>query len=171
MTRESSEDQPLWVDLVAEPLSVQGLHEFVSGDPRFGGIVTFAGVTRSDPSREHGNVTCLEYEAYPKMARRQLARLASEAARRWSAGRVAVVHRVGRVPAGDASVVVAVACPHRAEAFEACRWLIDTLKKDVPIWKKDVYADGHTEWAPSNDGDRGKDGFEDGQGDRAPEAS
>jgi molybdopterin synthase catalytic subunit len=66
--------------------------------------------------------------------------------KKWGVGRVVILHRIGPVPVGEVSVAIAVAAPHRAEAFEACRWLIDTLKTDVPIWKKDVFADGCTRW-------------------------
>jgi molybdopterin synthase catalytic subunit len=90
--------------------------------------------------------TALEYEAYPEMAGKKLAELEAEARRRWPILDVALVHRVGHLDLGEVSVVVAVSCPHRQQAFEACRWLIDTLKEVVPIWKKEVWADGREEW-------------------------
>jgi molybdopterin synthase catalytic subunit len=90
-------------------------------------------------------VRYLEYDAYPEMAQAEMARIAEEVERRWSTDRVALVHRVGRLEIGEVSVVVAVACPHRAEAFDACRYAIDTLKVTVPIWKKEVAEDGE-EW-------------------------
>jgi molybdopterin synthase catalytic subunit len=88
----------------------------------------------------------LEYEAYPEMALKKLAELEDHARARWPILDVALVHRVGRLDLGEISVVVAVSCPHRNEAFEACRWLIDTLKELVPIWKRESWADGTEEW-------------------------
>ena len=137
----------VWVELVRGPISVAQVCEFVSGDPSLGGTVTFEGSTRAESDPQHGPLVRLDYEAYKSMARRQLEHLAHEAVDRFGAGKIAVVHRLGSVPVGEASVMIAVACGHRAEAFEACRWLIDTLKKDVPIWKKDVFEDGFVKWA------------------------
>jgi len=88
----------------------------------------------------------LEYEAYPEMARKSLAGLEAEARGRWPVVDLAIVHRVGRLDPGEVSVVIAVSCPHRDQAFEACRWLIDALKEVVPIWKKEVGPDGQGEW-------------------------
>ena len=108
-----------------------------------GGIVTFRGVVRD--TNKGKRVRYLEYEAYPEMAEREMAAIAAEVARRWSTDRVALVHRIGRLEIGECSVVVIVACAHRAEAFEACRYAIDTLKASVPIWKKEIAEDGE-EW-------------------------
>jgi len=137
----------IWVELVRGPIPVAQVREFVSGDPSLGGTVTFEGSTRAESDPQHGPLVRLDYEAYKSMARRQLEHLAHEAVDRFGAGKIAVVHRLGSVPVGEASVMIAVACGHRAEAFEACRWLIDRLKKDVPIWKKDVFEDGFVKWA------------------------
>ena len=136
----------VWVELVRVPIPTSSVREFVSGDPSLGGIVTFEGSTRAESDPEHGRLVRLDYEAYESMARRQLERLARQAVDRFGARKVAIIHRLGSVPAGEASVMIAVACGHRAEAFEACRWLIDTLKEDVPIWKKDVFEDGSVRW-------------------------
>jgi len=84
----------------------------------------------------------LEYEAYEEMALQELEAIAAETQRRWPVSDVRIVHRLGRLEIGEASVAVAVASPHRGEAFVACRFAIDTLKKSVPIWKKEFYADG-----------------------------
>jgi molybdopterin synthase catalytic subunit len=108
-----------------------------------GGIVTFRGVVRD--SNKGKRVRYLEYEAYPEMAEREMTAIAAEVARRWSTDRVALAHRIGRLEIGECSVVVIVACAHRAEAFDACRYAIDTLKASVPIWKKEVAEDGQ-EW-------------------------
>lgn len=108
-----------------------------------GGVVTFRGIVR-DNSRGK-RIRYLEYDAYPEMAEQEMAKIAAEVERRWQTSHVAMVHRTGRLEIGECSVVVAVACGHRAEAFEACRYAIDTLKTTVPIWKKEVAEDGE-EW-------------------------
>ena len=144
-----SDDDGIFVDLVSKPIDQAIVQRFVAGDPSLGGITTFAGATRNEEDAEHGRLVRLDYEAYETMARAQLRRLAAEARARWSAGRVALIHRLGPIPPGEVSVLIAVACPHRAESFEACRWLIDTLKQDVPIWKKDVFEDGFVRWVKS----------------------
>jgi molybdopterin synthase catalytic subunit len=113
-----------------------------------GAVVVFEGTTRS-PS-EGRDVVRLEYEAYGERAERQLRELAEEAIARFGARGVVAVHSTGVVPPGETSVVVAVATPHRGEAFEGARWLIDTLKADVAIWKKEVFADGEA-WVGVDD--------------------
>ncbi|MCH8244193.1 MAG: molybdenum cofactor biosynthesis protein MoaE, partial [Planctomycetes bacterium] len=135
-----------WVELVDEPIPVARVRAFVSGDPSLGAITTFEGATRDDSHELHGPVVRLEYEAYREMAVKQMERLVKEAMNRWSLGRVAMIHRLGSVGPAEISIMIAVASGHREESFVACRWLIDTLKKDVPIWKKDVFADGTVEW-------------------------
>lgn len=145
------DDPSTWVELVREAISTQRIQLFVEGHVGCGAINTFMGATRRDHHELHGEITKLEYEAYEPMARRELERLANEARSRWSLERVVLIHRLGLVPLGDLSVVVAVAAPHRSDGFDACRWLIDRLKEEVPIWKKDVFADGITRWVdPSN---------------------
>lgn len=134
------------VELVSQVIPVDRVRRFVMGDPSLGGITTFEGVTRSETDPVHGRLVRLDYEAYMPMAQNKLEQLAADAATRWEAGRVVVIHRIGSVPVGEMSVMIAVACPHRAESFDAARWLIDTLKKDVPIWKRDVYDDGFARW-------------------------
>ena len=108
-----------------------------------GGVVTFEGVVRDHAGGKR--IRYLEYDAYPEMAEQVMATIAAEVAERWQTDHVAIVHRIGRLEIGECSVVVVVACPHRAEAFEACRYAIDTLKTTVPIWKKEVAEDGE-EW-------------------------
>lgn len=108
-------------------------------DPSVGATVVFVGTVRSSTAGQA--VECLEYEAYRVMAEKKMAEIASVAQARWGA-RVAIAHRIGRVKVGEVSVVIAVATPHRAEAFEACRYLIDALKEEVPIWKKEHRLDG-----------------------------
>ena len=80
------------------------------------------------------------------MAEKKMAELEHEARRRWPIIELALVHRVGDLDLGDVSVIIAVSCPHRGQAFEACRWLIDTLKEVVPIWKQETWDDGEQEW-------------------------
>ena len=126
--------------ITTEPIDVEALYRAVLRD-RDGAVVTFHGVVReySDSGRA---VRYLEYEAYPEMAEAQMRAIGAEIKRRWDIDDVAMVHRIGRLEIGEASVVIAVAAPHRGEAFDACEYAIDTLKATVPIWKKEVFADG-----------------------------
>lgn len=107
-----------------------------------GALVIFEGVVR-DTARGK-RVTHLVYESYGPMALKQLSRLQDAARERWPEVSIAVVHRTGRLEIGESSVVIAVSAPHRAEAFDACRFLIDQLKTSVPIWKKEFYDDGES---------------------------
>jgi molybdopterin synthase catalytic subunit len=109
-----------------------------------GAVCTFLGTVREMTGDRQ--TTALEYEAYPEMAASKLAELEAEARMRWPILEVALVHRVGHLDLGEISVVVAVSTPHRQQSFEACRWLIDSLKEVVPIWKKEVWADGTEGW-------------------------
>ena len=125
-----------------EPLDRAALIEAVA-HASVGGIVVFEGVVRDNA---RGKQVCyLEYDVYPEMAIAKIREIVAEAERRWGVERVAVAHRVGRLEIGEASVIVVVATPHRGEAFDACRYIIDTLKTTVPIWKKEVAPDGE-EW-------------------------
>lgn len=105
----------------------------------FGGYVIFSGNVRD--SARGKKVVALSYDCYRPLAEAQMLWIAGEAERRWGA-RCAIAHRVGAVPMGECSVAIVVGAPHRTEAFEACRWAIDTLKESVPIWKKETYEDG-----------------------------
>jgi molybdopterin synthase catalytic subunit len=125
--------------LSEQPLDVGQVVARVVG-PDAGGIVTFVGTVR-DASRGHG-IRHLEYEAYPPMAEREMEKIADEAAANWPGTRVAMAHRTGHLAVGEIAVVIAAAAPHRAEAFAAARFAIDTLKQRVPIWKKEVAVDG-----------------------------
>jgi len=124
------------------PLDLGALVEEVR-DPSAGAIATFVGTTR-DHSRGR-TVTHLEYDAYPEMAEAEMARIATALADRHAVTRIAMAHRTGHVPIGEASVMIAVSAPHRAAALEACREAIDTLKQTVPAWKKEVFEGGE-EW-------------------------
>ena len=110
------------------------------GHPAAGGTTLFVGTTRDE--NDGRVVERLEYEAYEAMAVREMQRIADDIAKRWRVVAVAMVHRVGVVPVGEASVAVAVSAAHREEAFAACRYGIDTLKATVPIWKKEYYRGG-----------------------------
>lgn len=105
-----------------------------------GAICCFQGVVRDHNLGRR--VQYLDYEAYPEMALPAMARIVEVLEERWPEARAAIAHRTGRMEIGEASVVIAVSSPHRAEAFEACRWAIDTLKTSVPIWKKEVFEGG-----------------------------
>ena len=109
-----------------------------------GAIVHFLGVVRNNT--EGREVSYLEYEAYPPMAEKKMEEIAQEIHEKWGLDRVAMIHRVGRLEIGEVSVAVAVASPHRKEAFEACHYAMNRLKQIVPIWKREVWADGDEEW-------------------------
>lgn len=115
-----------------------------ASSPRAGAVLLFLGTTRELTAGRQTET--LDYEAYAVMAQRKLAQLEAEARRRWPLVECSIVHRLGRVPLAEASVAIVVSTPHRAEAFAAGRWLIDTLKRDVPIWKRETWADGSCEW-------------------------
>lgn len=126
-----------------EPIDHHAVVDSVRSD-QAGAVVSFFGTVR-EMTGDRQTAT-LDYEAYPALAEPVLADLAAEARRRWPVEHLAIVHRVGHLALGEVCVVVAVSCPHRDAAFEACRWLIDTLKRVVPIWKKETWADGSEEW-------------------------
>lgn len=121
-------------------------------DPAAGAIATFQGVTRNH--NDGRQVTGLAYEAYPDMAVREMERIGAEARSRWDIHRIAIVHRIGTVPIGEASVVIAVSASHRRAAFEACHFAIDRLKEVVPIWKKESFQGGEV-WIGSQRGEPG----------------
>lgn len=112
--------------------------------PNCGGVVTFLGTVR-DITGDQVTVA-LDYEAYPGMAEKKMAEIEREARARWPVGEMAMIHRLGHLDVGDISVAIAVSCPHRDQAFAACRYAIDRLKEVVPIWKKENWTDGKTEW-------------------------
>jgi molybdopterin synthase catalytic subunit len=134
-----------WIELQAEPIPIERVVSFVSSGLA-GGIDVFLGTTRAETNPSGRRLTALDYEAYRAMATSQLRGLAARARGQWPITRLAVLHRVGRVAVGQPSVIIAVATPHRAEAFAACRWLIDTLKAEAAIWKKEIWDDGAETW-------------------------
>jgi molybdopterin synthase catalytic subunit len=126
-------------------LSVDEVRAAVA-DPRAGGLALFAGAVRdNDHDRD---VAALSYSAHPS-AEAELRRVAEVIAEKFAVLGIAAVHRVGDLEIGDLAVVVAVSCPHRAEAFDACRALIDLLKASVPIWKHQRFTEGDSEWVGS----------------------
>jgi molybdopterin synthase catalytic subunit len=129
--------------LTTEPIDFAELTEAVRSS-RSGAVVLFLGTVRE--MTDGRRTTALDYEAFGPMAESKLAELEAEACARWPLDRVAIVHRVGRLELGEVSVAVAVSAPHRAAAFEAARYLIDTIKATVPIWKKENWHDGTSEW-------------------------
>jgi molybdopterin synthase catalytic subunit len=117
-----------------------------AGEAESGGIAAFVGTTRSETNAAGQKLISLDYEAYHEMAEAQMRKLVEEARRRWNIGRVVLLHRTGVVEVGQPSVLVVVSTPHRAAAFEACRFLIDELKMQATIWKKEIWEDGATSW-------------------------
>lgn len=115
-----------------------GSIERIIENPANGAQCVFRGVVRRDS--DLNPVESLEYDAYSEMAARQLQEMAKDAGEKWPGARIAIEHRLGVVPLGEPSVVIAVGTPHRAEAFDCCRFLIEELKRNVPIWKKEIGA-------------------------------
>lgn len=132
----------MWAELRDAPLSIEEIVEHVRR-PDAGGIDVFAGVVRDH--NEDRAVTRLEYEAYRPMAAAELGRLAAEIEQRFSGVQVAAAHRLGAMQVGDVVVVCAASAPHRAEAFDACRALIEAIKHRVPIWKRE-HGPGGAHW-------------------------
>ena len=133
-----------WIEVTDRPLPVDQALAWATL-PSCGAVVTFCGVVR-DHSDGRPGVTSLEYEVFTEEAVPRLAEVAASARRTWpSIGRLALLHRVGRLDVGETSVVVVASTPHRSEAFDAARYCIDTLKHTVPVWKRETWAGG-TDW-------------------------
>ena len=135
-------DAPV-TELTNQPIDTESVLAGVSST-QAGAVVLFLGTTREFTGGRQ--TVTLNYECYQEMASRKLDELEQTARQRWPLVGCAIVHRLGNVPLGEASVAVAVSSPHRTAAFEAGRWLIDTLKTEVPIWKQEHWADGSSEW-------------------------
>jgi len=131
------------IEIVDKPIDASAVLERASS-ALSGAVVLFLGTTRKLTGLRE--TTELEYECYHEMAINQMAQLRDQAIASWALNGCAIVHRIGMVPIGEASVAIAVSSPHRQAAFEAAEWLIDRLKLEVPVWKKECYADGTTEW-------------------------
>ena len=137
--------------IIEEPIDVGALVSEAQR-PDCGAVSTFVGTTRVDESEE-AVVEHLEYEAYRPMADRKLEEIGAEIRERWDARHVSIMHRIGRVDPGEASVAIVVASPRRGPAFEASRYAIERIKEMVPIWKREVWSDGYV-WVGSQVGTR-----------------
>lgn len=126
--------------LTRNPISLSALLAEVQG-PERGGTCSFIGTVRTDDE-----VTGIEYSAYDEMALGEIERILTEAEQRWPESRVTLQHRLDLVPVGEASIAIAAAAPHREDAFAACRYVIEEVKKRLPIWKKELHADGSATW-------------------------
>lgn len=131
------------IQLTREPIDTAPLLASAQS-PKAGAVLLFLGVTRQHT--EGRETTELHYDAYEDMANKELTALETESRERWHLAECLIVHRLGLVPLGEASVAIVTASAHRKAAFEAGEWLIDTLKKRVPIWKQEHWADGSTDW-------------------------
>ena len=143
------------IALTREPIDpAKVLAQVASNDA--GAVVLFLGTTREFTAGRR--TASLDYECYPAMAEKELAKLEAEVRSRWPIVGCSIVHRLGRLELGEASIAIAVSSPHRAVAFEAGKWLIDTIKEVVPIWKQENWADGSSEWVhPGLDSQSTKD--------------
>lgn len=137
-----------WSDITTSPIDPATVLARV-GTPIDGAVALFVGTVRN--ANDGRPVGGMEYEGYAEMAREQLAAIVSEAAARAGGGRVAAVHRLGELGVGEVSVAIAVSTPHRAEAFEAARHVIEEIKKRLPVWKREHYLDGEAEWLGGHD--------------------
>lgn len=126
--------------LTRHPLDVNDVLAEVQG-PERGGTCVFLGSVRTDDG-----VTAIDYSAYERMAFEEIDRILGEARERWPDARVMLQHRLGEIPAGEASIAIAAAAPHRDEAFAACRYIIEEVKQRLPVWKKEMRADGSARW-------------------------
>jgi len=131
--------------LTRHPLEIDALLAEVQS-PERGGTCVFLGTVRND-----ANVTAIDYSAYDDMALAEIQRILSDAETQWPEARVMLQHRLGLIPVGEASIAIAAAAPHRDEAFAACRYVIEEVKKRLPIWKKELHGDGSAEWVEAND--------------------
>ncbi|MYG81154.1 MAG: molybdenum cofactor biosynthesis protein MoaE [Gemmatimonadetes bacterium] len=145
-----------WSDVTNDPIDPGTVLARV-GRPGDGAVAFFAGVGRDEI--EGRPVSGMEYEGYDEMARDELAGIVAEAAGRAGTQRIAAVHRLGRLAVGEVSVAIAVSAPHRAEAFAAARYIIEEIKKRLPVWKREHYLDRAAEWLegslPVERGNRG----------------
>jgi molybdopterin synthase catalytic subunit len=145
----SSSSAEIVADISAEPLAIDAAIAAASG-PALGGVAVFIGTVRTSASVDESadkEVVRLDYEAHPTLALERLRSIALDAARKWDVHKVVAIHRTGTCDLGEPTVVVACGAPHRRDALEACRWIIDTIKAEVPIWKREVYADsGGSAW-------------------------
>jgi molybdopterin synthase catalytic subunit len=141
------------IQLTDDPIDAAAAVDAVRS-PSVGAVVVFLGTVRG--TTDGRETDSLDYECYPEMAKKKLTELETEAQQRWPLVACAIIHRLGQLRVGEASVAVAAGSPHRREAFETAEWLIDRIKQVVPIWKKENYADGTSDWVhPSAGGECG----------------
>ena len=126
--------------LTRHPIVLDDLLAEVQG-PERGGTCVFVGTVRND-----GDITGIEYSAYEAMALQEIERILGDARAQWAEARVMLQHRLGLIPVGEASIAIATAAPHRDDAFAACRFVIEEIKKRLPVWKKEYRIDGTTAW-------------------------
>ncbi|MFQ6047091.1 MAG: molybdenum cofactor biosynthesis protein MoaE [Gemmatimonadales bacterium] len=143
----------LVASLTRDPIDTDSLLAAVAGEG-MGATVLFVGSVRR--SAEDGPVTAIEYSTYEEMAREEVERIIAEAAGRWPDARCVMQHRVGTVPTGEPSIAVVAGAPHRAEAFEACRFLIEQAKLRLPVWKREEFEGGGARWREHDAADSGK---------------
>jgi molybdopterin synthase catalytic subunit len=129
--------------ITRDALSVERLVAEVAG-ATLGGTCVFLGTVRDGPDEQ--GVTAIEYSAYEEMVEAEFGRLLADARGRWPDARIVVRHRLGTIPVGEASIAIVAAAPHRAQAFEACRYVIEEVKRRVPVWKKELRVDGSEVW-------------------------
>ena len=139
----SLKSEHVWLAVQTAPLDVDAAFTFLQDD-HAGGVDLFIGTTRR--WTEGRETTALAYEAFTPMVLKEMAHLVEKTRGQWPVRKVCLWHRLGNVPAPEASILIGVATPHRAAAFAACRYLIDAAKKQLPIWKKEIFADGQTLW-------------------------
>jgi molybdopterin synthase catalytic subunit len=130
----------MMMHLTRHPIEVDALLAEVQG-PERGGTSVFVGTVRSE-----ADVTGIDYSAYETMAFAEIERILNDAKAQWPETRVMLQHRLGLIPVGEASIAIAAAAPHRDDAFAACRYVIEQVKKRLPIWKKEMHADGTATW-------------------------
>ena len=130
-----------------EPLNVQEVITLVKRSTD-GAVVSFDGIVRDN--FDGRAVRYLEYEAYAEMAEKKMVEIATEVRQKFAVGKIAMVHRIGRLEIGESSIVIAVAAPHRHAAFEACAYAMDRVKEEVPVWKKECFVDGEAHWVNHN---------------------
>jgi molybdopterin synthase catalytic subunit len=137
----------MMMHLTRHQIDVADLLTEVQG-PERGGTSLFLGTVRND-----ADITGIDYSAYEAMAFEEIQRILAEALERWPEARVTLQHRLGLIPAGEASIAIAAAAPHRDEAFAACRYVIEEVKKRLPIWKKEIHVDGSSTWVDGSEHD------------------
>ena len=154
------------IEITTQPIETDAVLKSVQSDLA-GASVLFVGTTRQFT---HGRETeKLDYECYEKMAVKKMNQVRDRASEKWPISECSIVHRVGTVELGESSIAIAVSAPHRAAAFEAAQWLVDTMKKEVPIWKREHWADGSQQWVHPDESvmtDEDENAFLDFSGDR-----